>query len=755
MNAHSIVEDWEDAPFAGGFDGLTALSDSGFDGVVETTETWLFFRAGEPIAVVSDLDSNPSLSDLDVFENASGTQYTAPNSASATLAAMLALDGEVRGRYFTDDTPLSRVHETLSEGGFTGYVELSENVLSGDYYYVYVDGEVDHVGFVGSSQRLFGEDAQTRAENEIGIYAVAAVSLPELTLPEPAPEPVSEPEPEPERTPAAVDSPASGSDSPDLDSDSAAGPEPSAGGDVSSPKSDAESTAAVASDTANSEASEDSETNDPTHDPATDTAPAAGTDTPAATAADSASPSTAESASTEATETKTRDGDDGSDDGSETTDVPTAETADDSEPESETRSVEEDPSTTAAHSDRSDTRRTADPYPSAASDSSGRRSKRHESAGIRGLASHEVPSLDPKQSSHTEPSSSQSAHGSVGYASESNHSTQGDQRTARSDASIEQREHEGQAYEERIETLETELDERDEKIEALEAELDERETDISTLKSELAALRDERDELSARLEAMDGTDASASGGPSLFPEDALDGTSLFIREHTRGGATLEDAHGGAEDKAAVTENLRIEFHTTFESDGATVEGEAFEPWLRSSPAYAFAEWLVTELLFEIRSTNAAEGLRPLYDVIPFIDRIGFNESIPVGASSDGSEDEAETQQFDIVAKDKKGNPLIVAHFEQGREPTHADTIGPFVTASSNVCEANETLAAAVAVTSSYFEADAMSTTEEATSSSLLSRSKYRSYVKLSRSNGFHLCLVESRDGTFNMTVPEL
>ena len=140
---------------------------------------------------------------------------------------------------------------------------------------------------------------------------------------------------------------------------------------------------------------------------------------------------------------------------------------------------------------------------------------------------------------------------------------------------------------------------------------------------------------------------------------------------------------------------------------------------------------------------------------PSIDRVGFGETVPIDSGTESEDAAPETKQFDIVARDKKGNPIVVAHFDQSRDPTHADTIGPFVTDSSDVCEANETLAAAVAVTSSYFEADAMRATEEATSSSLLSRSKHRSYVKLSRSNGYHLCLVEARDNTFNLTVPEL
>ena len=56
------------------------------------------------------------------------------------LIAMQAGETTTRGRYYSEDTPIPEVHETLTEGGFTGYLELSENVLSGDYYVVYQAG---------------------------------------------------------------------------------------------------------------------------------------------------------------------------------------------------------------------------------------------------------------------------------------------------------------------------------------------------------------------------------------------------------------------------------------------------------------------------------------------------------------------------------------------------------------------------------------------------------------------------------------
>ena len=98
MNAHSVVEDWEVTPFEDGFGGLAELGSRGFDGAVEAADTWLFLRDGEPVAVISNLESSPRPGDIDAFEGASGQKYEAPSGAAATIAAMLALDGEVRGR---------------------------------------------------------------------------------------------------------------------------------------------------------------------------------------------------------------------------------------------------------------------------------------------------------------------------------------------------------------------------------------------------------------------------------------------------------------------------------------------------------------------------------------------------------------------------------------------------------------------------------------------------------------------------------
>ena len=710
MDARSVVDDWDTAPFDGGFGGIGALASRGFSGAIETGETWLFLRDGEPLAVVSDLESTPRRGDIDAFEDATGRRHEAPTPAAATLAAMLALDGEVRGRYFTDDTPLDAVDETLSEGGFTGYVELSENVLSGDYYYVYVDGEADRVAFVGSSRMLSGEEAESRATGEVGIYDVVAVRLPRPTLPEPEPEPGTD---------------AGMTPVPESESESEAAPgtdgETAADGPTTGMPTDADSTTNVG---------EDNETDDPapTERPATD----AVHDGPSTTGVER-SPS--EDAAITATETGSDESPDG--DGSAPgggTPEPSPPGTDRGDDTAETAGETPPDDAAAAGFEPADEGAIADAGRTETPESDGKAGD-EGAGGIEAVTTRTVPSLDPENSGRRDPEN-------VGRAERERVETRDGSPTSRSPptsvsrsgdsrAEAESDDPQIEAYESRIEELEAELADADSRIEELEAELE--------------SLRAERDDLQRRI---GGSDDSAS--ESLTPSAALAGTSLFVRERTRGDGTLEDAHAGDADRDDVESNLRIEYHTSFEDADALVDGDPFESWLRSSDTFAFVEWLTFELLFEIRSTSAVEELRPLYDALPEIDRIGFDETIPVGDGTEGRE-----TTFDIVARNKRGKPLLAATFDRGRDPTRADAIEPLVVDASDVCADHDTLAAAVAITSSYFESDAMAAVEEATSTSLLSRSKHHSYVKLSRTNGFHLCLVEARDESFNLTVPEL
>ncbi|MFB6186645.1 MAG: hypothetical protein ABEI86_07250, partial [Halobacteriaceae archaeon] len=101
---------------------------------------------------------------LSTIKEGSGTAYRAPHSSLPLLFVMKEQDTEARAKYYTKDTPLNDVHQTLISGNFTGYIELRENILSGDYYVVYHSGNSMSVAFVGTNDDLItGEQAFERA----------------------------------------------------------------------------------------------------------------------------------------------------------------------------------------------------------------------------------------------------------------------------------------------------------------------------------------------------------------------------------------------------------------------------------------------------------------------------------------------------------------------------------------------------------------------------------------------------------------
>jgi len=179
-HVHDRIEEWDARPFTGGYQGLQGFADQSFSGVVRADDVELFMTRGVTVAVRGG--------GIEAFEDGSGTAYDAPSPALPLLAVMQEQSNEVRDRFYTEQTPISSVDETLSAGGFTGYIELSENVLSGDYYMVYHAGESTSVAFVGQSGRLVrGREAFESADDEVGIYQVRPVEVHPVEVPEPEP----------------------------------------------------------------------------------------------------------------------------------------------------------------------------------------------------------------------------------------------------------------------------------------------------------------------------------------------------------------------------------------------------------------------------------------------------------------------------------------------------------------------------------------------------------------------------------------
>ena len=169
------VTEWESTPFSGGYEGLHGLADREFSGAVTQGTAWAFMLNGRLIGIEDGSISS--------FDGADGTAYEAPADALPLLYAMQGT-GKKQAQYYTNEKSISEADATLSSGSFTGYIELSENVLSGDYYTVYYGGKSMSVAFVGNSRQLLtDEEAFERADDEVGIYTVYAADLEVIDIP--------------------------------------------------------------------------------------------------------------------------------------------------------------------------------------------------------------------------------------------------------------------------------------------------------------------------------------------------------------------------------------------------------------------------------------------------------------------------------------------------------------------------------------------------------------------------------------------
>ncbi|AWB26389.1 DUF7527 domain-containing protein [Halococcoides cellulosivorans] len=847
------VDDWEEVPYEGGEDGLQQLSDRGFSGRVRTAGGAAYFLDGSVVGVIDGT--------LDTVADAAGTAYRAPSDALPLLAVMQERTEGPRAKYYTEDTPISDVDRRLSDAGFTGYIELSENVLSGDYYIVYHGGRSTSAAFVGASERLItDEEAFETADDEVGIFEVHQV---DIDVQEVDAAGGTEPGAESGTTAGAAGPSSSGTTEPS--SDGVTGPSsgrPGESDDATDPLD------------AGGERDERDHTDRDRPDRALDPLDA-GRDDGGADRRPTEREDTAESDDQESAAPERDEPSDGPErttierdplaDPTETGDRPTREPTDRSGPESDDRpALDEDQRTdedrranedrhagddttgeTRSPPDRERTERddppdranekrgedrgpvrddrqadTSDQHRSHDTSQSGQsrepstddragedRSSEGDTSPRRSAASSEGrtgegdasgrPETGPSQEDRsresstprTETDTGESAAGPGGGErsrsdedlspedlerrsipsvdpanSESPSDDSGDPSTPTSGVSRDRPPASG-APSEQIRDLEAQIDERDRRIDDLESTVDrlreergEYRSRIEELEAQLDELAAERDDLAEQLDSRPaesaGTGAAQSATRTLSADEALAGTNLFVRYASRGEATLEAAAEGSADRSAVTENLRLEHHTQFEADDVAVDGQPFDEFLESSLLYRFVSWLVEDLIYEIRDTGHGRALADLYEALPRIDRAELQGSVSVQVEVDG-ETSREQRAFDVVVRDRMGNPLIVADLNDDRDAATGAMMETLVTTATDVGRSHDHFAAGFLVTESYFDPEALETAADATGGGLFSRDSRESYVRLSRKDGFHLCLVEARDEQFHLAVPEL
>lgn len=828
------VEQWDSRPFSGGYDGLSDLADDEFSGAVTVGHTWLFMLNGRIVGIVDG--------EIEDFDGASGTIYQAPHPSLPLLSAMEEQGGETRAKYYTNETPLQEVDRTLQDGSFTGYIELSENVLSGDYYAVYYGGRRMAAAYIGSAERLLtGDEAFERADDEVGIYEVIDIDLDVTDVPGANPNPdstsgsaaASEPDGDAGAASAAssdasVEPPGSssgvdpidisGGESVTIESDDDVGG--TATGAESTLESDEPSGITAAYDEDDAEPTSPGITEAESSGPSADAAGTdSGIDAEPATGADAGSgvevaPDTGTDAPSGDDSGATIESEAGADvdAGSSTGSGPdpaeveaaaeqlgqngiswTGDDASDGDGDGEAAATE-----TGADAESSGSSATAGIESGARTDLESEPESEPESQLEERFEEEEqwretrrIPSIDPDHTTPDEDESSQPAESSATSTGTGQRSTaaksdrraeSGDSRsadqssraargsgqqraeskstsspsTATSDSGSATSASSGRGDSQRIEQLA-------DRIERLESEREDLVSERDRLREKNRKLSATVDRLESRIEGLeaklkraragDGGGGSVSAATELSPDRALSGTNLFVRYDSKSQPTLERAHDGDADREEVAANLRLEHHTEFDANDVAVDGTPYEEYLTSTMAYRFVEWLTEMALYEIRDTGHANGLADLYDAIPRIDRAELDATISL--ADDDTEDVPDQVTFDVVAFDKRGNPLVLATLNDSRQPVTEDTLADLEATASAVKANYPDLAASMAVTSSYFEPGALEVTEEATSGGILSRGSKLSYVNFSRKQGYHLCLVESRSEGFHMNVPEL
>jgi outer membrane murein-binding lipoprotein Lpp len=522
------VSDWESEPFNDGYDGLRELADREFTGAATDGHAWLFMLNGRVLGVFDG--------SMGSFESADGTAYEAPDPALPLLFAMQETGGETRAEYYSEETAIAEVDRTLQSGNFTGYIELSDNVLSGDYYVAYYGGRSLPAAFVGNNAELLTEDeAFERADDEVGIYQVNTVDLDITDIPEPASstaaagadpsdpnggtDAVEQAEPEPEeQSPAEPDeSPSTGE--PDES--------PSTGEPDESPSTgEPERTEPTRESEPEPEPEPEPERAEPTAVEPTNEEPDAAADEPA-------EPTTeASTANTQRTPVKTR--------------------------ESEQRSTAEPAETPP------------EPEP--------------EPVGTGGPAEQwhgakTIPALDPAESVDMADEVDEDIEAQP--VSEAATATAAAGRPAPNSEVVEELKAERDRLQERVEELEAETERLEGENERLERERDEARARVSELEQEIDELESTVDRLERELATAEEELAAAEkyipeGDHDVGAEQALAGTNLFVRYDRQGGPTLEDAYEGNAGREEVNGNLRLEHHTEFEDDGAIVDGEPFD-----------------------------------------------------------------------------------------------------------------------------------------------------------------------------------
>ena len=611
---------WEDRPVDADRNGFVKLLEQEFNGLVEDqTATRAFFVRGRVVHVEGG--------SLEAMSRATVTASEADDPGVAMLAAMRTKGPEPRARYYTHETPISTVDDTLRSGGFTGYVSLAEQVVSGAYFLVYHNGKRMPVAYVGTAQRIVtGEEAYELTVNEVGIYEVFPTPIEVQTI-----------EAADRASPRERDNGVSEALSIDL----------SPGSTEASPaRSAAASDAMSAPETASDPP--DSDPDPPDSDTLVSAGDASIEADPVASGGD-ASPDVAPTVEPMATDTPS--------------DRPPGNEAVTSHLQGRLMALEE---------------------------------RRRELERDRDDLMRQV---------------------------------------TRAEARVEDRD-------EQIKRLTAEY----------EAELSDQADIIEAHERRVEAMREEIEQLRTSLAERGVAEEEAIESEERPRRGALEESNLFIRYADKAGPSLRDFRLQNAAIEKVQENLTVETHTNFDPQRVTIDGQPFDEYLHQSTEYKFISWVTGDLLALIDTTGTRGSLGPLFEAITAIDRVELYGEI---TTSVPDEDEPISRPFDIIARNKVGDPLIIADVNTTTAPTTRAMTRALSEKIMDLAPEIPDIAAGFYVTESFYDPGALQVIADAVSSGIIPRTNKRSYVRIGRGRGFHLCLSERRGEEFYLNVPDL
>jgi hypothetical protein len=152
-----------------------------------------------------------------------------------------------------------------------------------------------------------------------------------------------------------------------------------------------------------------------------------------------------------------------------------------------------------------------------------------------------------------------------------------------------------------------------------------------------------------------------------------------------------------------------------------------------------------------------EKLKEVYASIQNIDRIDFDEDVDI----DRGDDSSATPSFDVIFRNKYGDPRLAAVFDNTPDPITENKVHQLINDAGWVSQSEAPFNGAFFVTTSYFEAKALEAAYDATCDTrgrTILPSVLKNCGPFSNLYGYHpchACLVNAKENDFSLVFPEL